>query len=605
MMQQQSQVAREPKRRRLWRALLRDVRLRNKLLFAFFLAIFLPLVVFNQFTFRVVNDIVERQIIFSATQAFQQTSDFLAYKLHKIISVSDSIAVNSMVSGILEKDAETYSLPDQYADLHTLRMYLSSFHDVSDIYNICLYLRDEVVHAPEDDDISSFSHAQASAWFRRLPGASSRALMCPPVAVGGFSPNQPLMLSVVRRITSTQDYLTPIGYVRIDFWESDVRTMLTGANSVSGSLTYIRDSDDRIISATDGDALSTLRLNLAQIEALRTASGWVEDTVRGQAVYARASQIPDTDWTIITLIPAERIFEEIVALRNRMMLTMLLVGLLSFLLSAMMVANFAHRLRGLSQRMADVSDATVPLHSAEEESRDEIGHLTRSFHYMMGRIALLNQEKTRDALELRDAELRALQAQINPHFLYNTLDMINWMSYDDRAPDIRQAVRALSAFYKLSLSQGKSVVSLREELEHVAQYIKIQNLRFGDQIAYSAECPEELLDLRILKITLQPLVENAVLHGVLAKPSKSGAVKLTVCRTNEAVHIVIADDGMGMTHERQEALFGTVEEAAPGVGFGLKNIHHRLMLYYGPQHGLTIDSEPGKGTRVTVSVPGE
>ena len=604
MMPPQAQDANKAQRRPLWRALLRDVRLRNKLLFAFFLAIFLPLVVFNQFTFRVVNDIVERQIIFSATQAFQQTSDFLAYKVHKIISVSDSIAVNSMVSSILEKDLDAYPLPDQYADLHTLRMYLNSFHDESDIYNICLYLRDEVMHAAEDDDISSFSHAQASAWFRRLPGASSRALMCPPVAFDGFSPNQREMLSVVRRITSTQDYLTPIGYVRIDFWESDIRAMLTGANSVSGSLTYIRDSDDRIISATDGDALSTLRLNLAQIEGLRTASGWLEDTVRGQAVYARASQIPDTDWTMVTLIPSERIFEEIAALRNRMMLTMLLVGLLSFLLSAVIVANFAHRLRRLSQRMTDVSDVTAPLHSAEEESGDEIGHLTRSFHYMMGRISLLTEEKTRDALELRDAELRALQAQINPHFLYNTLDMINWMSYDDRAPDIRQAVRSLSAFYKLSLSQGKSVVSLREELEHVAQYMKIQNLRFGDQIAYSAECPEELLCTRILKITLQPLVENAVLHGILSKPDKSGAVRLTVRRDERAVHIVIADDGMGMTQERQAAMFGGWEEAAPGVGFGLKNIHLRLMLYYGPEYGLRIDSEPGAGTRVTVSIPG-
>jgi len=392
--------------------------------------------------------------------------------------------------------------------------------------------------------------------------------------------------------------------VRIDFWESDIRAMLTGANSVAGSLTYIRDSDDRIISATDGDALTALRLNLTQIEALRTASGWLEDTVRGQAVYARASQVPDTDWTMVTLIPAERIFEEIAALRNRMLITMLLVGLLAFLLSSVIVANFAFRLRRLSQRMADVSDVTVPMRSAEEESRDEIGHLTRSFHYMMERIALLSKERTRDALELRDAELRALQAQINPHFLYNTLDMINWMSYDDRAPDIRQAVRALSAFYKLSLSQGKSVVTLNEELEHVAQYMKIQNLRFGDRIAYSAQCPEALLSIPILKITLQPLVENAVLHGVLTKPEKSGAVSLTVAHAGSAVHIVIADDGMGMTRERQEALFGSEEDAAPSAGFGLKNIHHRLMLYYGPDYGLGIDSEPGKGTRVTVCVPG-
>jgi two-component system sensor histidine kinase YesM len=132
MIPPEAQAANKAKRRPLWRALLRDVRLRNKLLFALFLAIFLPLVIFNQFTFRVVNDIVERQIIFSANQAFQQTSDFLAYKLHKIISVSDSIAINSMVSNILEKDLDSYPLPDQYADLHTLRMYLNSFHDESD-----------------------------------------------------------------------------------------------------------------------------------------------------------------------------------------------------------------------------------------------------------------------------------------------------------------------------------------------------------------------------------------------------------------------------------------------------------------------------------------
>jgi two-component system sensor histidine kinase YesM len=245
------------------------------------------------------------------------------------------------------------------------------------------------------------------------------------------------------------------------------------------------------------------------------------------------------------------------------------------------------------------------------EGADEIGELTGDLNRMASRITWLLDERYRLGQETKHSEMRALQAQINPHFLYNTLDLVNCLALRRGDPAIGSAVEALSRFYRLSLSGGAETVSLSQELEHVEIYVRIQNMRFDDGISLTVDVPEELRRLPILKIVLQPLVENAILHGIREKEGWRGTVAIRAWREPagedesgepDVLAVEIADDGVGMESARLAELRQGVKPAE-GHGYGVRNIDRRLKIRYGPQYGLTYRSERGHGTRVTVRIP--
>ncbi len=592
-------------KKHLLKIFLQDIKLRDKLLLSFFICIFLPLLIFNGFSFRVINEILEKRIMFSATQAFDQTTDYMFYKTSKIIGVSDSIVVNDSVREILEKDVYTYSLVDQYEDLNSLRMYLNSLKDDHDVYNICLFIRDEVVHSSSDNDVGSISDAMKSKWYGQLPGSSSRILMCPPSYYEKRRPGDPDILSLARKITSSDDYIKIIGYLRIDFLEQTINQILHNANSIDGSFTYIRNSDDRIISTTDQELLKKYHLSLAHLEALQNVKEWTLKIIADEDVYVRTTVIPNTDWTIITIIPRDAIFADIKRLNHLMLIFMMILGTIVYGMSFFIAISLSKRLKRLSGKMNNISNENLVHYTMDMDSKDEIGYLARSYNFMIDRIISLIEQQYESGKELKNAELRVLQAQINPHFLYNTLDMINWMSYENKGKEIRYIVRLLSAFYKLSLSKGKSIITLKEELEHVSLYMQIQNVRFKDSIRFETICDKELMKYSIPKITLQPIVENAILHGIMAKAEKKGQIKITCSKKDKDIYISVEDDGIGMNESVIEKIMFQDDQPFSENGFGLKNIHNRLMLYYGADYGLTITSKEGIGTVIQVKISTE
>ena len=223
-------------------------------------------------------------------------------------------------------------------------------------------------------------------------------------------------------------------------------------------------------------------------------------------------------------------------------------------------------------------------------------------NYMISKINILVEEKYKLGLEVKNLELKALQAQINPHFLYNSLEMINSTALLNNIPDIAAQVTALSRFYRLSLSQGKEIITIGEELEHIRIYIHIQNMRFQNRISYNIDVQEEVLKYKTLKIILQPIVENSIIHGIFEKDSKSGVISVSVDKMNDSIFINIEDDGIGIPEEKLKNLlnYSIPEEAS---GYGIKNIDQRIRLYYGQKYGLSFLSKPGAGTKATVHIP--
>ena len=240
---------------------------------------------------------------------------------------------------------------------------------------------------------------------------------------------------------------------------------------------------------------------------------------------------------------------------------------------------------------------------APETSVAELHELTESLNSMAGRLQDLIDENRREQENLKKSELRALQAQINPHFLYNTLDAIVWLAEAGQTREVIHITRALSDFFRISLSQGKDWIPLSEEIKHLTGYLTIQKIRYRDILDYQIEIPDELGSCQVLKLLMQPLVENAIYHGIKHRRGR-GLVKVTGRMEGAWLILQVQDNGAGMSPERllqvRDGLSGDGGESA---GYGLFNVNKRIQLYYNQPQGVWIESQVGEGTTVTLKLP--
>lgn len=240
---------------------------------------------------------------------------------------------------------------------------------------------------------------------------------------------------------------------------------------------------------------------------------------------------------------------------------------------------------------------------AEIESGDEIQVLTKSFNDMTEEIRFLIENIKKEQRSLRDTELKLLQAQINPHFLYNTLDAIVWMAEGGQDREVVAMVTALSEFFRTGLSEGKDFIMIREEEAHIRSYLSIQEFRYADILDYEIEVDPKVYDCRILKLTLQPLVENALYHGIKNKRGR-GMIRVRIAPDGDRILLVVSDNGIGMDEQELTLLRSKLSGTAPHEGgFGLENVNERIRLNYGPEYGITFESVKGEGTTATVCIP--
>ncbi len=238
-----------------------------------------------------------------------------------------------------------------------------------------------------------------------------------------------------------------------------------------------------------------------------------------------------------------------------------------------------------------------------EEEDYELQRLSQGITQMAGQIGNLLEDVKREEQIQHMTQLQLLQAQVNPHFLYNTLDTIMWLVEARKTKDAVYMLNRLSVFFRIALSTGQDIIRLREEIAHTRSYMEIQQIRYRDILDYEISLPEELEELRLPKLTIQPLVENALYHGVKEKRGKSAI--LISCQKGEGdVLIVVEDNGIGMKPERKEELKAALE-SGERAGFGLAAVHERIKIYCGREFGVQIFSEYGKGTRVEVRISEE
>ena len=269
----------------------------------------------------------------------------------------------------------------------------------------------------------------------------------------------------------------------------------------------------------------------------------------------------------------------------------------------MIVSGILHPLKVLYRATEKVAEGDFDAR-ATVNTHDEIAVLAHGFNNMADNIQTLVDKVKEDERKMRQLDLRLLQEQINPHFLYNTLDTIIWLIEGNEPDQAVNMVVTLSNFFRLVLSKGKEFISIKEEEQHISSYLEIQKMRYQDIMEYDIQIDKVLYEYQILKLTIQPLVENALYHGIKYKRAK-GYIHINGEKDGNVIRIAVRDNGIGMEEDELEQLRDEIGHSGKEheKGFGLANVNERIRMYFGAEYGMEIQSKKGKGTIVEITIP--
>ncbi len=394
--------------------------------------------------------------------------------------------------------------------------------------------------------------------------------------------------------------------------ESKLDEMLREANRIVASLEQFTDSEENTA------RLASVKKYLVN---LQTYKNRIEDNIREGNRYEDNIEIWENDVQIVTSLLRESIFQYIyseirdiqqthaeyqkifINLIRFSIITFIGIVLLIIFLSYQIPLSITRPIREISKVTDQVAKGNLTVRS-KVQNGSETGILSESLNTMIDKINELLEQVTKEQVRLRKAEFELLQAQINPHFLYNTLDAIVWLAESGEQKKVVSMVGSLSEFFKTSLNQGKDIVSIKEELQHVRSYLEIQQMRYQDILQYEIDNMEELYTYSIPKITIQPLVENALYHGIKNKRG-CGKIQISGYKKEEFFILEIKDNGIGIKEERLTQVRDEIQNTVRTGNeiYGLYNVNERIRLNFGEEYGINIDSDYGKWTTVQIKLP--
>ncbi|MEH2931137.1 sensor histidine kinase [Candidatus Ventrimonas sp. KK005] len=411
------------------------------------------------------------------------------------------------------------------------------------------------------------------------------------------------VISLSRAVEITQGTSTDQGVLLIDIAYGSLQQLLDNVAMGNEGYLYLANSDGELIYHPK---IQLIDAGLAQ-ENTQTIQkfqdGNEQETFQGKKRDVVVKSVGYTGWKLVGVTPDQGFS------LNHLKTRLFMVFVAAFFLFLLALINSY-----ISSRItAPIQELEKSVNALEEGALDtevyiggsyEIQHLGRSIGDMAKRIQTLMEDIVAEHESKRKSEFDTLQSQINPHFLYNTLDIIVWMVENEQKQEAVKVVTALARFFRISLSRGKSIIPVKDELEHVRNYLMIQQMRFKNKFIYQIEAEPEVLSLASLKLMLQPLVENAIYHGMEFMDG-DGEIVVKAWRQEGNLRFTIEDNGLGMTAEQAAGLLTgrTHGSSRRGSGIGVKNVNERIRLYFGEEYGLVIWSEPDEGTKVEICLP--
>lgn len=394
------------------------------------------------------------------------------------------------------------------------------------------------------------------------------------------------------------DYSTLIFFLKKEYLLKQIKDE---AEKRQTSILILDENGDVIVQEGDLDWLSEKNGEDIIEEIKKYTPGEFEgELIKGRAgINVRTIDV--VDWSIVYLYDMNILYRQAGQIRNVALIIFAISVVIVFMIASFISGTVVKPIRALAKSMDEVVDnhmevAFVPRYN------DEIAYLGRRFSVMMQKIAELMAEVKHIEEQKRVEELKALQAQINPHFLYNTLDMVYWLSKMEGNDNVANLVADLADFFRLSLNKGEDITSVKKEVEHVKKYLEIQRVRMDEKFDYEISLDESVSENRVPKLILQPLAENALIHG-FENITYQGKIKIEVSRKGDDIVFYVTDNGCGMSKETLEQLNRTHDTSDKSYGYAIGNVKARIRLYAGEEYGMQFDTEVTSGTRVRVSFP--
>ncbi|NIK79909.1 two-component system sensor histidine kinase YesM [Paenibacillus castaneae] len=595
--------------------------IRYKLIFHFLLISILPASAIALLMGLTVNGIMEKQVNEHTLQLIGNVNKSLNSYAGNIQNISYFISMNQDVQAFLKKgDAAIKGEHEQYR----LSKFMQSFTALNSEVAGIIVVDDNGQYFSNDMYARSERSLTEESWYREAVQAKGIFKMI------GHPSNRNVtthanykdseVVSVVRAIQDPDTQKTQ-GVVLIDLKlrviAETVRDVRLGK---TGYLMVIND-DGESIYAPRNSKVGSIDMELLG----RQSSGTFSQTVDGRELQFIFQKSPFTNWTTVGVFDVQDSVQGIKDFNLYLVIFIFVVCTLGIAASYFLSHSISRPISQLSSFMRKVEDGNMHIRIPEQRV-DEVGMLGRSFNKMLSQMTLLIAQVWEEQQLKREAELRSLQAHIQPHFLYNTLDTIQWLARKDGAQEAAEVVEALSKLFRIGLSKGHEMIPIHDEFEHIRSYLKIQKTRYKDKLNYSIQVDESCGDALVLKLILQPVVENAIYHGIKERRGP-GMIAIRAGLNVDTVEIVIEDDGVGMPEERLASLRAVLasvpaaaaasageseasglEQTAAAAGgqnasYGLRNVQERIRLSFGEPYGLEIESVQKRGTTVTIKHP--
>ena len=591
----------------LIRRLVQDSSLRTKMIVIFFVLLILPSLFFTHYATKRVAQIMQEQTFSAARKTLEETFASLQALIAEADNVIELLVYDDLIYTMVSADAQDHPYTVQLENARALSNSFRHLINLSQVNNIRLYVKHEHLYTHENRSIFSLREVAGAAWYQDLLESPSGAWFTP-LDFAALTPPEGELFSSMRLIYDPSELTSPLAVLRVDFSQATLERALGRTATTQNAATLLlsgADDGGRIVLSSANEAAQALPQSVTAELAKLAPDSWGTIRVDGIEYYSYRAVLEPPGWQLAAVIPYSDIYGVSAELHSEMILVMLFVAAIAYGAALYLSNRTLRRIWQLAEVMQQVEDSDVNVRFPGA-GRDEIGQLILHFNRMMDRVRGLMDEKVRYGQEIKNLELKALQAQINPHFLYNTLDTINCLAIQKDIPEIVDVVSALASFYRISLSKGRDQIPIGDEVRHCRAYLQIQNARFENRIHAVWEIDPEIEALLIIKIVLQPIIENAVIHGIYEREDQTGTILIRGWREDNDVYISVSDNGVGMPKEKADTLFQfepTPRIAATSGGYGLKNISDRLKIAYGAAFGLFCESVPMEGTTVTIHIP--
>ena len=558
------------------RAFVGRASLRTKLIISYLLLLLLPLSLLAGFS----SAGIERLLVAQSHDAYQgtvrQTALNIESAMEGLVASTDMIRGNQQLLNALRVlRIRSLSLGEEYDYYHRIRANIDTVLHQAGTQRVRLAIDGAATFVSDSFDIFRLESLRGDeAW----PLLANRVTWLPSSAFSNARIDDADTLQLCIRINDTSHQATVLGYMLVE----------VNALSLFRSMERLTLSPGSFLQLWAGDAL--LR------EIRNPAAGSPPDE---EARFAWEAPLSYADWRLVLSIPRDNVlrFGDNLPSTILWMATILSVVGIAFAIAVTRSINVRLQttLQGIRAIEGGELGITVPVQGSDEYSTVQV-----AFNHMSLRIQALLEDLIHSQAQQKQAEMRLLYEQINPHFIYNTLDVIRWEALRTGAVPLAKVSDMLVAYLRLSLNHGQEMITVRREMDMVASYLHIMNFRYQDAITYTEDIAPDIADAQMIKMILQPLVENAVVHGIMGTQRKRGRIAVRGWRVGHTLCFSVTDDGAGMTQEQLDtALLMDAQH------YGLRNVHKRLQTYYGEAGGLTLASVPGEaGCVVTVAMPG-